>query len=153
MPTVLLSGSPILDIDATFLVYLGVFGLLFFVLRALVFRPAMALFDAREEAIGGAKAKARKLEQEAEEKLASFESEMTRVRSEAALERDRLRADSQKRERALLDKVKAETDALLREADAKMAAEAASLRKEISATAPALAGQIANQLLGREVKA
>ena len=52
-PLVLLSSGPILDIDATLFVYLGVFLLLFLILRALVFRPMMALFDERERAIDG----------------------------------------------------------------------------------------------------
>ena len=153
MHTVLLSGSPILDIDATFLIYLGVFALLFMVLRAMVFRPAMELFDEREEAIEGAKRKARRLEEEAQEKLDAFEGEMAKVREEVGKERERLRADSQRRERKLLARVGKETDAMVAEAEEEMDEEAAVIRKEIRANAPELAREIAEKLLGREVKA
>ncbi|MFK7985850.1 MAG: ATP synthase F0 subunit B [Sandaracinaceae bacterium] len=153
MQPVLLSGSPILDIDATFVIYSVVFWILFFVLRAMVFKPAMELFDAREEAIDGAKRKAAALEQEAEEKLAAFEDEMAKVRREAGTERERLRADSQRRERKLIDRVRAETEGMVSDADEKMAREAAALRTQIKAAAPELARDIAEKLLGREVKA
>jgi len=113
MPTVLLAGSPILDVDATIFIYLGVFFLLFFLLRALVFRPAMAVFDEREVAIDGAKAEARDLERAAEEKLAAFESEMAKVRAEALTERDRLRAEGTQLERTLTEKVRRETEELV----------------------------------------
>lgn len=153
MHTALLSGSPILDIDATFLIYLAVFGFLFFLLRAFVFRPTMALFDAREEAIEGAKRKALRLEKDAQEKLAAFESEMAKVRVEAGVERERLRAEGKQLELELTEKVRTETETLMADADAKMSTEAAAARKDIATTAPELARQITEKLLGREVRA
>ena len=103
MPTALLSGSPILDVDATFFIYFGVFWLLFFMLRSLVFQPTMALFDQREKAIDGAKAEARKLEKTAEEKLEAFEGEMAKVRAEVGVERDKMRAEATTQERLELE--------------------------------------------------
>lgn len=153
MHPVLLSGSPILDIDATFLIYFGVFWLLFFVLKAMVFKPTMELFDAREEAIEGAKRKASRLEKEAQDKLSAFEDEMAKVRREAGTERERLRSDSQRRERTLLERVRKETDAMVSDAEEEMARESEAIRKEIHASAPGLAREIAEKLLGREVKA
>jgi len=151
MPTVLLSSAPILDVDATLLIYLGVFFLLFFLLRALVFRPTMALFDERERAIDGAREEARGLEKEAEGKLGAFEHEMARVRTEASAERDRLRAEGVRLERTLTEKVRLETDGMVRDAESKMATEADKIRKDIAQSSPVLAKQIAEKLLGREV--
>jgi F-type H+-transporting ATPase subunit b len=151
MHTALLSGSPILDVDATLFIYLGVFFLLFFLLRAFVFRPMMALFDEREAAIDGAKSEARKLEKQAEDKLAAFEEEMAKVRTEAGADRDRLRAEGVRLERNLIEKVREETDEMVAEAQKKMDAEAEKVRKDIATTSPALARQIAEKLLGREV--
>src|SRR5690606_11425714 len=151
MHTVLLSSAPILDVDATLFIYLGVFFLLFFLLRALVFRPTMELFDERERAIDGARAEARKLEGEAEGKLASFEEQMAKVRAESTAERDRLRAEGVRLERTLTEKVRAETDQMVRDAEKRMAEEAARVRTDIAASAPALAREIAEKLLGREV--
>ncbi len=151
MSTVLLSSAPILDVDATLLIYLGVFFLLFFLLRAFVFRPTMELFDERERAIDGARQEARDLEREAEGKLTSFEEQMGKVRTEASAERDRLRAEGVRLERSLTEKVRAETDQVVRDAEARMADEAANVRKDIAESSPVLAREIAEKLLGREV--
>lgn len=151
MHPLLLSGSPILDVDATLLVYVVVFFVLFFVLRALVFRPMMALFDAREAAIDGAKKEARGLEKEAEQKLAAFEDEMAKVRVEVGAEREKMKAEARRSETKLLDKVRQETEITLSEADAQMSAEAARIREEIAIATPALAKSIAEKLLGRGV--
>lgn len=151
MPTVLLTSAPVLDVDATLFIYLGVFLLLFLILRALVFRPAMELFDERERAIDGARDEARGLEREAEEKLAAFETELTKVRAEAGVERERLRAEGVRLERSLTEKVRKETDEMVREADQRMGKEASALRKDIATSSPVLAKQIAEKLLGREV--
>ena len=153
MPTALLSGSPILDVDATFFIYFGVFWLLFFMLRSFVFQPTMALFDEREKAIDGAKAEARKLEKTAEEKLEAFEGEMAKVRAEVGVERDKMRAEATTQERVELEKVRAETDKIVAEAEAEMAKQAAEIRAEIAKSSPVLARQIAEKLLGREVQA
>ena len=151
MHTALLSGSPILDVDATFLIYIGLFFLLFFLLRAFVFQPMMALFEERDRAIVGAKKEARELERSAEDKLLAFEDEMAKVRSEAGTERDRLRAEGARLERNLIEKVRGEADAMIADAETQMAAEAEKVRRDIAATSPVLARQIAEKLLGRQV--
>ncbi len=152
MQPLLLSGSPILDVDATLIVYVGVFFLLFFILRALVFRPMMALFDAREAAIDGAKEDARALEKQAEAKLAAFEGEMAKVRAEVGAEREKMKTEARRAEAELIERVRKETGELVADADAEMTREATRIRGEIAMTAPALAAQIAEKLLGRGVQ-
>ncbi|MBX3271237.1 MAG: ATP synthase F0 subunit B [Sandaracinaceae bacterium] len=151
MHPLLLSGSPILDVDATLLVYVAVFFVLFFVLRALVFRPMMALFDAREAAIDGAKREARDLEKRAEQKLLAFEDEMAKVRTEVGIEREKMKAEARRTEQRLLEKVRKETDGMLADATESMNAEGARMRGEIAASTPGLAKSIAEKLLGRGV--
>ena len=151
MQPLLLSGSPILDVDATMLVYVVVFFLLFFILRHFVFKPMMALFDAREAAIDGAKREARALEKEAESKLAAFEDEMAKVRAEVGADRERLKARTRRTEAELIERVRVDTSKLVADADAKMSVEAKRVRSEISASSPALAQAIAEKLLGRSV--
>src|SRR5688500_16931854 len=99
---VLLSGgeSPI-DLDGTFLVQLVIFFLAFLVLRATVFKPMMALFDAREQAIEGSRKEAREMERDAKLKGASFDEEMRKVKSQVADERDKVRAEANKTEREI----------------------------------------------------
>jgi len=147
----LLSGGSVIDLDGTFFVQLGIFFVAFIVLRSLVFKPMVALFEAREEAIDGAKAEAQRLTAEAATAGQSFDDELRKVRVQAAAERDKLRGDAQKREREILEAVKAETDKSASEAQAKLDASAGDLRKSLSSSVPDLAKQIASKLLEREV--
>ena len=73
--SVALLGGAIIDLDGTFFLQLGIFLAIFAMLNVLVFRPMLALMDARETATDGAKASARELETEAAEKLHAFETQ------------------------------------------------------------------------------
>ena len=133
-------------------IQLGLFGIAFFLLRPLVFRPMIGLFEARENAIEGSKLEALRLQDEAAAETEEFDEEMRRLRLQAGEERDRLRAEGQRLERAVLDRVREETDKQLADADAQLATEAAKLRNEVKTSVPVLAKQIASKLLDREVQ-
>jgi len=150
--TALLSEGSIIDLDGTIWIQLALFGIAFFLLRPLVFRPMIALFEARENAIEGSKLEALRLQDEAAAESEEFDEEMRRLRLQAGEERDRLRAEGKRLERAVLDRVREETDKQLAEADKQLANEASKLRSEIKGSVPVLAKQIASKLLNREVQ-
>jgi len=150
--TALLSEGSIIDLDGTIWIQLGLFAVAFFVFKPLIFRPMVALFEARENAIEGAKLEALRLQDEASAESEEFEDEMRRLRLQAGEERDRLRAEGKRLERTVLDRVREETDKQLAEADAKLKTEAAQLRVEIDQSIPLLAKQIASKMLNREVQ-
>jgi F-type H+-transporting ATPase subunit b len=150
--TALLSEGSIIDLDGTIWIQLVLFGIAFFLLRPLVFRPMVALFEARESAIEGSKLEALRLQDEAAAESEEFDEEMRRLRLQAGEERDRLRAEGKRLERAVLDRVREETDRQLAEADKKLASEASKLRADMKSSIPALAQQIASKLLNREVQ-
>jgi F-type H+-transporting ATPase subunit b len=150
--TALLSEGSIIDLDGTIWIQLGLFAVAFFVFRPLIFRPMVALFEARENAIEGSKLEALRLQDEASAESEEFEVEMRRIRLQAGEERDRLRNEGKRLERAVLDRVREETDKQLAEADAKLAKEASRLRAEIDQSVPVLARQIASKMLNRELQ-
>jgi len=150
--TALLSEGSIIDLDGTIWVQLGLFAIAFFVLRPLVFRPMIALFEARENAIEGSKLEALRLQDEAAAETEEFDEEMRRLRLQAGEERDRLRAEGKRLERTVIERVREETDKQLADADHQLASEAEKLRADINASVPALANQIASKLLNREVQ-
>jgi F-type H+-transporting ATPase subunit b len=145
---VVLSGA-IIDLDGTFFLQLAIFFALFGVLYTFLFKPLLAVFDEREQAIDGAKHAARELEQSADEKFKKFEAEMKKVKVEANAERDRIHQDGLALERELLAKSRTEVEKLLKEADANLAREAAEVRNDMKTTVPAIASDIAAKLLGR----
>ncbi len=150
--TALLSEGSIIDLDGTIWIQLGTFAVAFFLFRPLIFRPMIALFEARENAIEGAKIEAFRLQDEAAAESEEFDEEMRRLRLQAGEERDRLRAEGKRLERTVLDRVREETNKQLAEADAKLETEAARLRTEIDQGTALLAKQIASKMLSREVQ-
>ncbi len=152
LSTALLSEGSIIDLDGTFWIQLGLFGIAFLILRPLVFRPMVQLFEARENAIEGAKLEALRLQDEAAAEGEEFEEEMRRLRLQAGEERDRLRAEGKRLERTVLERVREETDKQLAEAEAKLAREQTKLRDELQQSVPVLAKQIASKMLNREVQ-
>jgi F-type H+-transporting ATPase subunit b len=146
----LLLGGAIIDLDGTFFLQAVIFGLLYVFLRFVVFKPVMAVLDARETATDGAKDEARDLEAQAKEKLAAFENEMTRVKVELSAERDKVRKDGTALERELLSKARTDADAILAEASKTIEAESAQVRSHMKSAVPALAADIANKLLGEK---
>ncbi len=152
LSSALLSGGSIIDLDGTIFVQLGLFFAAYIVLYFFVFRPRVALFEAREQAIDGAKEDAQRLQREARDAGKTFDQEMAQVRQQASEERERLRQEGAKLERNVLESVRAETQRKLGEAEATLAQEAVRLRSELKTSVPALANQIASKLLEREVR-
>ncbi len=149
--SVLLEGS-IVDLDGTVFVQFAMFSIAFVILYALVFKPMVRLLDARDVAIEGSKHEAKHLEAEVQQKQAQFEAELRRVQTAAGEERERLRAEGQERERALLEKVRVETTALVAEGKSRLETEARIARADLSAQRGELAREIASRVLGREVQ-
>ncbi len=132
-------------------IQVGIFFVAFFVLRPLIFRPMVDLFEAREAAIEGARRDARRLREQADQAGKAFDEEMRKVRLSAAQERDKLRAEGKRLEKSVLDRVREETTKQLAEADAQIQTEATRTRREMQQSIPTLARQIASKLLTREV--
>jgi F-type H+-transporting ATPase subunit b len=152
LSSALLSGGSIIDLDGTIFLQLGLFFTAYVVLYFIVFRPMVALFEAREQAIDGAKDDAQRLQREAKDAGKTFDQEMAQVRHQAAEQREKLRQEGVKLERSVLDSVRSETQRKLDEAEATLTQEAVRLRAELRTAVPALAQQIASKLLEREVR-
>lgn len=148
---VLLSGGSVIDLDATIFIQVAIFFAAFFILKSLVFRPVMELFDARKGAIEGAKLEAVRLEEDAADKRAQFEGELRKVSAAAGQERDKQRSDAQKLARDLTEQARQQAQQTQTSAKAQLDAEAATARERSLAEVPALARQIAAKLLGRSL--
>ncbi len=148
----LASGADVsVDFDLSFLVQAVLFGLFITLIKPILIDPLMRLFEEREYQSDGARAEARSMDERANELLTRFEGELEKVRKEAAIERDRLRAETAKLEAAMLEEAKSDAARILSEGRSQIATEVSQLRTELSAARPALAQQIASKLLGREV--
>jgi F-type H+-transporting ATPase subunit b len=148
---VMLSGGSPIDLDGSFFIQLGIFFIAFFILRGLVFRPVLNLFDARTAAMEGSRDQAVSMEQGAEQKREQLESQLRSVRQAASEERDKTRLAAQHLARELTEKARRENTAMLSSAKAQLEAEAKDARATLRSDVTGLARQIAEKLLGRSV--
>jgi F-type H+-transporting ATPase subunit b len=152
MGVLLSGGGSVIDLDGSFFVQLGIFFTAFFILKSLVFKPVLALLDAREAAMGGARADAERMERESAEKRAHFEGEMRKVREAANADRDKARMEAQKLARDLTEKARRESMARIESSKLRLAQEAEQTRAEVRGRVPELAKQVASRLLNRSVQ-
>lgn len=148
---VMLAGGSPVDLDGSFFVQLAIFFIAFLILRGLVFKPVMGLFDQREQAMEGSRQQAEQLETEAEAKREHFEGQLRSVRQKANEDRQRLQAQAQQLARELTEKARRENVAALSSARAQLDLESKGTRQKAHAEVSMLARQIAEKLLGRSV--
>jgi F-type H+-transporting ATPase subunit b len=140
-----------LGISAVSIAQFLLFGLFVTLLKPLLFDPLLRVFEERERRTEGAKAEARDMDAEAGELLQRYEAAMARVRREAGLGRERLRAETAKLEARIMVEARAETARIIESGKAGIAVEVAELRRELEARKPELEAQIASRILDREV--
>ena len=100
------SSGSLVDLDATYLIQLGIFLVVFLLLRSLLFRPVIRLIEARHDATVVAQQDATKFETEALELEEEVASKLTKIRAEASTEREHLVEAARRRERELLAKTR-----------------------------------------------
>ncbi len=140
------------DFDATFLVQLVLFVGLTLILKPLLFDPMLKLFEEREKLTDGAKAQARRIDEKSASALAAYEKAMADARATANAEREKVRAEGLKREQEILASVRESTAKVLDEGKRSAQAEAGRVRAALNASAPALARDVTDRVLGRQVE-
>jgi F-type H+-transporting ATPase subunit b len=140
-----------LDLDLTFLAQFVLFTTFIVILKPLLFDPLLHVFEERERRTEGAKKEAREMDAKAGELLVRYEAELEKIRHEASLERDRLRAETAKLEATIMTEARAETARILEAGKTRIAGEMAAMREELTRSQPALAAEIASRILDREV--
>ena len=147
-----LGGDVNLDIDATAFVQVGLFVVLFLILKPTLFDPMLKLFEVRERRIEGNIAKARKIDGQSAKAKGEYDEALAKARAAGTLEREKIKNEGLRHEAELLAKVRAETTATAEEARKKAEEDLATARAQLGIAASALAGQLATTVLGREVR-
>lgn len=142
---------PLLDIDLTVFIQLGLFLTMAFVATKLMFSPYLKMREERIAKTEGARAEAERLQAEAEGKLAEYEEKVAAARSRGADEQRKLRQEGVAHEQEVTAKARAAAQKSLDESREKVAAETAKAREELMPRADALAKDIVSKLIGREV--
>lgn len=146
------SGGPNIDFDQSFIAQMVVFAALIVVLKPLLFDPVLNLFEEREKRTDGAKAEARRMQEEAGELLRRYERELERVNRVAAEERDRIRSETAKLEAQILGEARAAAAKILADGRAAIEEELMAIRFDLGRDSERLARDVAERALGREVR-
>ncbi len=148
--------NPILPIWQEVVVGSVAFAVLCFVLMKFVFPKMEETFRARVDAIEGGLKRADERQNEANALLEQYRLQLAEARTEAARIRDEARADAQGIREDLLAKAREESDRIIAAGGEALAAERATivreLRSELGTLAVDLAGRIVGESLADEAR-
>lgn len=154
MPNVLLAlvanERPLINIDITLLLNIGLWFVLYFFLKSTFWGPVMDLIEAREKGTDGARANAATLEADAKKLREQVDEKLRAARGDASKAREALRLDGSRQEAEVLAKVRSEVTALLDTERAALDTRRSELRRDVLAAVPALASDIARKALRQE---
>ena len=142
---------PIIDLDSTLFLQLGLFLLAAFLLSRFLFRPYLKVRAAREAGIDGAREQAHRLDEEAKTRLADYQGRLEAARLTAASEHAKVRDVALQRDRERETEARTRTQAELETARVDLESATATARRALEPRTQEIARAIARRLLGREV--
>ena len=140
------------DFDKTVIYAAVIFLALAFVLQPLLFEPLLKIFELREKRTDGARAEARKMQEQAGELLTKVDRELDRIRRTAAEEREKVRVETSKLEARILEEARESTTRIVVEGRSRIDAEVQRVHRELEARTEQVAREVASAVLGREVQ-
>ena len=143
-------SPPLIDLDGTVFVQFALFVIMLIVLSRVLFRPYLAMRDARHKGIEGAREEASAMQERARQTNADYDAKLTKARQRGAEERARLRGEGAIYERQVLGAARDESQKTIDAARGKINADAGAARDKLGAESSALAKQIVKKILGRE---
>jgi F-type H+-transporting ATPase subunit b len=147
-----MAGGVSIDIDKTFVAQAVIFALLVVILKPLLFDPVLRVFEEREKRNEGARAEARAMQEKAGALLRKYEKELEKVSQVATEERERLRSETARLEAEILSEARVVALRLVEEGRGKIRTEVSKIRFDLGRQAEQLAREIAERVLGREVR-
>jgi F-type H+-transporting ATPase subunit b len=147
----LASERPLISFDGTLVLNIALWLLLFVVLRPLLWEPMIKLLGAREGGVGGSREQASETAARASDLRAKYESALKTARSQAAADREALRAGAMREEAEILSSARASVTERVEAQRAQLATQRKQLRAELDGLVPQIAKDIASRALGREV--
>jgi F-type H+-transporting ATPase subunit b len=145
------SEAPIIDVDSTLALQFVLFVTMALVATKWLFRPYLAMRDARTAGIEGARADADQLTAQAAASLANYEDKLAAARARAAAEQRKIRAAAIAHEAEVTGKARTDAAAVVAAARKNVESEIATARGELLPRTDELAREMASKLLGREV--
>jgi F0F1-type ATP synthase membrane subunit b/b' len=135
--------------DASLLVILVVFWILYALLRWSLFGPVQEILRERRETVEAARAEHEAAMAQTAAKIEAERERLNQARVEGAARRDELRRAAETRRQGVLASTRGETEGRLGEAQEELERIVAHERRELEGTARVLAGRMTEKLLER----
>jgi F-type H+-transporting ATPase subunit b len=145
----LLLAIPVVDIDGTLYLQLGIFLALVFILGPLLFKPWLAAQARRTEAVDGALAQSKAMRTQADDLARDYDQRLELAREKAQVVRSDAHREEALVQAAKLTTVRSDANASLARERERIAAEATTAREALGARVDELADTITAKLLGR----
>lgn len=142
-----------MDIDVTLFFQLAIFLMVLLTLNGLLFKPFLRVIEARHQKIHGMKDDVDRLERLSAADRIAYESRMRDARRDAQRNRESLRNAGREEERRLLTQTRLEISQSLNAKREQVASVESSAKKGLAVHTDALAQQLVQKVLGREVGA
>jgi F-type H+-transporting ATPase subunit b len=139
------------EFDASLLVMMGIFGVVYTILRIFLFRPLLRVIKVRESRIADAQQTYESAVADAESKMEAERAKLTAARRGAGDHRDALRRDAQQSRRQSLEEAKLVADEKIQSVRDELAEQVRVERAKLEAQVDHLANEIASRVLGRAV--
>lgn len=133
--------------DASMLVIMGVFWIIYLILKHSLFAPIQEILRERREAVETARAEHEEAMARTEEKIDTERERLNQARVEAAAKRDALRREAEAERQRQLAETRGGADARLEKAQAELDESVVRERENLEKSARSLAGQMVDKLL------
>jgi len=128
------------------------FVLLIFILNALLYRPIRQAIKQREEKINQDREEANRLAKEAEIRLNEWNKGLEEAKKAGLEKQGELMKGAKDEERAIITKVREETEDFIKKMRAEMAKDMEAARETLKTQAEVFSLEIAEKILGRPIK-
>ncbi|MDJ0761880.1 MAG: ATP synthase F0 subunit B [Myxococcota bacterium] len=149
--SVIAAGGSIVDLDATLLIQLVIFLLVFLVLKQFLFRPVIDLIEARRKATQGTRSEATALEEEAGRLSDDVEKRLAEIRAEAGREREQMLEEAKRRERDIVTKARDDARNVVVQAKEEAVAQGETVREALKQEIVPLASAVTTKVVGRQI--
>lgn len=146
------TSKPVIDFDGTIFIQLGLFLLLYFILKPLVFHPYLKMKQQRERQTTGSQHEAEELQKQATLLQQQYEKSLKEATVQAEKDRFLLRKEQQEKNQQILEQVKTQMDQKWELFQKELSLQIAQAQQNLEKQAPLIAKAVASQILGRGVE-
>jgi F-type H+-transporting ATPase subunit b len=141
----------LIELNWTFFVQIFNFLLLMFILNKILYKPILKVLDERDARIVGGQEKAKKLLEESQGILKSYNDKLYGAKIDAMTVKNTSRKQAVDQANMIIEDARRNAETIVLNVQKEMAEEIERVKKELEPELGVMAGTIAQQILGRKV--